>query len=113
MTAINYISKLEKRVSVNYSNYYFDAVITVIFHDVIWEIYLLLGMKDSCLYKSGNADLSKYPAEYRRKNVMKQTETLYFSYSDHFPSAAAASSVMIVMVGRTPFGLCAVSFTIT
>lgn len=111
MTAINYISKLKKRVSVNYSNYYFDAVITVIFHDVIWEIYLLLGMKDSCLYKSGNPDLSKYPAEYRRKNVMKQTETLYFSYSDHFPSAAA-SSVMIVMVGRTTFGVCAVSFAI-
>ena len=66
-------------------------------------------MKDSCLYKSGNPDLSKYPAEYRRKNVMKQKETLY---SDHFPSAAV-SSVMIVMVGRSPFGLCAVSFTIT
>ena len=60
-------------------------------------------MKDSCLYKSGNPDLSKYPAEYRRKNVMKQAETLYFSYSDHFPSAAA-SSVMIVMVRRTTFG---------
>ena len=71
MTAINYISKLKERVSVNYSNYYFEAVITVIFHDVIWEIYLLLGMKDSCLYKSGNPDLSKYPAEYRRKNVLK------------------------------------------
>ena len=111
MTAINYISKLKKRVSVNYSNYYFDAVITVIFYDVIWKIYLLLGMKDSCLYKSGNPDLSKYPAEYRRKNVMKQAETLYFSYSDHFPSAAV-SSVMIVMVGRTTFGVCAVSFAI-
>ena len=68
-------------------------------------------MKDSCLYKSGNPDLSKYPAEYRRKNVMKQAETLYFSYSDHFPSAAA--SAMIVMVGRIPFEVCAVSFTIT
>ena len=66
-------------------------------------------MKDSCLYKSGNPDLSKYPAEYRRKNVMKPSETLYFSYPDHFPSAAA--SVMIVM-GRTPsfWGLCGVIY---